>query len=110
MTQVNIITDSPSQTMVIKLESGQSVNFSLWYSYNVQGWFYSFTYGTYIITNRRMVNSANMLRGIRNSIPFGLACLLTDKYEPIFIDDFKKGRAKLYALNPSDVLLFESSL
>lgn len=110
MRQINVITDKPSQTMILKLENGQSLNFSLWYSYNQSGWFYSFVYGTYKVNNKRIVNSTNMLRGIINSIPFGLACLLTDKYEPVFIEDFQNGRATLYTLNTSDVALNESNL
>jgi hypothetical protein len=57
-----------------------------------------------------MVNSANMLRQIRNIIPFGLACLMTDLYEPVFIEDFANGRATLYTLNSTDVALVETSL
>ena len=110
MLQINTITDSPYQTMVLKLENGQSLNFTSWYSYNQQGWYYSFTYQSYIINNRRVINSANLLRQIRNIIPFGLACLLTDKYEPVFITDFISGRATLYTLNESDVALVESNL
>lgn len=110
MTQVDIITSSSFQTMILKLENGQLLNFSLWYSYSQNGWFYSFTYGTYSAYNQRVVNSINMLRKIRNIVPFGLACLLTDKYEPIFIDDFKTGRAKLYTLNSEDVEEVENVL
>lgn len=110
MTKIEIITSSPAQTMTLKLENGQSLQFSLRYSHNQSGWFYSFTYGTYTLKNRRMVNSINMIRDIRNIVPFGLACLLTDKYEPVFIDDFETGRATLYTLNSDDVLTAESLL
>ena len=108
MLQVKTITDSPYQTMNLVLENGGVLNFTLKYSYINQGWFYSFTYQGYTDNNRRMVNSANMLRQIRDVIPFGLACLLTDTYEPISIEDFKNGRALLYTLNPADVALVES--
>ena len=110
MNLINIITDDPTQTMSLKLDNGQNLSFSLWYSYNQKGWFYSFTYGTYKSTNRRMVQSLNMIRAIKNVIPFGLACLLTDKNEPVFIEDFKSGRAALYTLNQSDVTKVESLL
>jgi len=110
MIQVDIITNSPLQTMILKLESGQNLNLSLRYSYNQSGWFYSFTYGAYSVNNKRMVNSTNMLRAIRNLIPFGLACLMKDLYEPVFINDFQNGRATLYTLSPSDVALVETTL
>lgn len=110
MILITNIIDNPWQTMNLKLENGQLLNFTLKYSYGQQGWFYSFTYGTYPVNNKRIINSINMLRGIRNSIPFGLACIVTDGYEPVFINDFKSGRASLYILNPSDVTLVESLL
>ena len=96
--------------MLIQLESGQTLQFTLRYLYNQQGWYYSFTYGSYTVNNRRMVNSMNMIRQIRNVVPFGLACLMTDLYEPVFIEEFANGRAKLYTLNPADVALVETTL
>ena len=108
MLKISTITNSPYQTAIFKLENGQPLLFTLRYSYQQQGWYFSFTYGSYTINNRRMVNSANMLRQIINVIPFGLACLMTDLYEPVFIDDFKNGRAVLYTLNSEDVALVET--
>lgn len=110
MLQITNLTNSTSQAMTIQLESGQTLQFSMWYSYNQSGWFYSFVYGSYVLSNRRMVNSANMIRQIRNIVPFGLACLLTDPYEPVFISDFSSGRATLYVLSLTDVALVESNL
>lgn len=108
MRQVEIITDEPSQNMIIRLESGRNLIFSLWYSYNQSGWFYSLTFGSVTINNRRMVSSLNMLRQFRNVLPFGMACDVVDKQDPVFIDDFFNGRAKFYTLNPDDVLRVES--
>lgn len=110
MILITNIIDNPWQTMNLKLDNGQLLNFTLWYSYSQQGWFYSFVYGTYAVNNKRVVNSINMLRSIRNAIPFGLACVVKDGYEPVFISDFKSGRASLYILNPTDVSLVESLL
>lgn len=110
MLQITTITDSPYQTAVFKLENGQPLLFTIRYSYQQKGWYYSFTYGSYTINNRRVINSANMLSQIKNIIPFGLACLMTDLYEPVFIEDFMSGRATLYTLNPTDVALVETSI
>lgn len=108
MTQIDIITNSPTQSMTLRLENGQSVKLFLFYSYNQAGWFYSITYGSMAINRKRLVNSLNLLREFRNNIPFGISCLLTDLYEPIFIDDFINGRAKLYLLNSVDVTSIEA--
>lgn len=108
MNQINVITDNPSQTMILRLETGQSINFDLFYSYNQSGWFFNLTYGSFIINGKRIVNSPNLLREFRNILPFGLSCTVADKHEPVFIDDFKNGRAVLYTLNQSDVDQIES--
>ena len=110
MLKVTTITDSPYQTMILQLENGQPLQFTIQYSYTQQGWYYSFTYQGYSVNNKRIINSSTMLRQIKNIVPFGLACLLTDTYEPVFINDFSSGRATLYTLNPTDVALAESNL
>lgn len=108
MRQVDIITDEPWQVMILRLDNGQNLNFEIRYSYNQAGWFYNLKYGDVQINGRRVVNSINMLRAFRNVLPFGLACNITDKYEPVFIDDFKNGRATLYTLNEADVASIEA--
>lgn len=108
MRQIDIITDVPSQVMILRLENGQNLNFSVFYSYNQSGWFYNLTYGSKTINGRRIVSSINMLRAFKNILPFGLACSVTDKHEPVFIDDFLNGRAKLYTLNQDDVANVEA--
>ena len=110
MLKITTITDSSYQTLLLKLESGQPLQLTLRYSYLQKGWYYSFTFGSYTVNNRRMVSSANMIRQIKNVVPFGLACLMTDLYEPVFIEDFVNGRAILYTLNPTDVALVETNI
>ncbi len=49
-----------------------------------------------------------MLRQFRNIIPFGLACVIADGFEPVYQDDFTSGRASLYLLNEADVAEVET--
>jgi hypothetical protein len=108
MNLINTITDDPNQSMTLKLSAGDTVAFNLSYLESQQGWYYSLTYGTFPLTMRRIVTSVNMLRGFRNLLPFGFACITSDGYEPVFKDDFSNGRAQFYLLNADDVTAVES--
>ena len=110
MTFINTITNAPSQTMTLKLDNGNLVIFSLWYSESQRGWYYSIEYGNINIYNRRLIASPNMLRTFRYILPFGLACTTSDEYEPVFIEDFSNGRAQFFLLNSADVVNIERSL
>jgi hypothetical protein len=103
MTYINTITDDPVQTMTLKLDNGDSVIFNLSYFESQKGWFYNITYGTFALYNRRIVTGVNMLRGFRNLLPFGFACITDDGYEPVFKEDFKNSRAKFLLLDETDI-------
>ena len=109
MTWINNITDSPHQGLVLKTIAGDLITFNLDYISSNKGWYYSLTYGSFSLSNRRIVVGVNLLRAFRNILPFGLACITTDGYEPIYLDDFKNGRASFYLLDSTDILTIEST-
>lgn len=110
MYYVDVINDNASQIMSLVLDNGKNVNLKIRYSANQKGWFYDLSYLDFNLYGRRIVTSQNMLRQFKNFIPFGIAILTTDGYEPIFIDDFKTKRANMYVLNQEDVQTVESFL
>ena len=110
MKQIKSFTNAPSQSWQIILDDGSMINFSMWYCDNQKGWFYSFSYGTFVVHNRRMVTSPNLLRQFREILPFGFALLTTDNQEPVFIDDFANGRVSFYVLNSDDVAAVEAKM
>lgn len=111
MKLIKSITDDPKQEMTVTLDNGSKLNINLKYISSQQGWFISLSYGTTLIINdRRLAASPNILRAFRNVVDFGIACLTTDRQEPVFIDDFSNGRAKLYILNSDDVNYVEDSV
>ena len=107
---INTITDSPNQQMTLKLDTGDTVELSLVYFESQKGWYYGITYGTFEIFNRRIVTGINMLRGFRNLLPFGFACITKDGYEPVFKEDFANNRAQFFLLNAADVINLEEKL
>ena len=110
MTWINNITDSPNQGLIFKTITGDAITFDLVYISSNKGWYYSLTYGSFKLNNRRLVVGVNMLRAFRNILPFGLACTTIDGYEPVFIEDFKNGRANLYLLDSTDITAIEGAL
>ncbi len=108
MKQITSITNDANQLLTMVLDDGTRVNMTLSYWPAQLGWFYSLTYGAFEVSNRRMVNSPNMLRQFRSIIPFGLCCTVLDGYELLYQNDFTSGRASLYVLNPEDIIATET--
>ena len=110
--QVVNFTADPNQNLVIILADGTQINLTLNYFAGQEGWFYSLNYnsGQFIVNNRRLVTSPNMLAQFENIIPFGLAVTTTDGYEPIFLTDFVSGRASFYILEAADVVAIAESI
>jgi len=104
---INEITDEPRQKHTLTLDDGSSVEFEIVYIRNQRGWFYSYTYGDFVIVNQRLVVSPNLIRKYKNILPFGFACTTTDGYEPVNQDDFSTKRASFYLLNQEDVAAVE---
>lgn len=109
MILINELTNQAKQSLNFTLSDGSVILFSMNYVDSEQGWFYSVSYLSkgFVIENRRMVMSPNMLRAFREIIPFGFMCATTDGQEPIFQNDFVNGRASFYLLNAADVVLAE---
>lgn len=110
MRLINEITSEPKQNHTFALEDGTEIKIQFNYWENQSGWFMTFTWGEKTFSNRRIVTSPNMLRQFRDLIPFGFACIVEEKGEPIFKDDFETGRAKFYLLNSDDVQSVEDNI
>jgi len=111
MKYVGNITSEAKQNIKLITEDGSKVNFTLEFKPMQEGWFFSFSWGgIFSVNNRRLTTCLNMLRQFREILPFGFACTTTDGYEPIFQDDFIKGRAQFYILNSNDVGAVETKI
>jgi len=108
MNQITTITDDPNQTSGIILDDGSTVQVTLSWIPAQQGWYISFTHGTFQVNLMRVVVSPNLLRKFRRIIPFGIAFITTDGYEIISQEDFVGGRATMYSLNSADVTQVET--
>jgi hypothetical protein len=111
MTEITGITLEAKQNFTLILEDGSQAPLYMEYIDQNYGWNMSVSYpGWSGITYQRMTVNANMLRRWSNIIPFGLAIITNDGYEPILISDFYSGRASLFLLNADDVQTYETYL
>ena len=108
MNQITTITDDPNQTSGILLDDGSTVQVALSWIPAQQGWYISFTHGSFQVNLMRVVVSPNILRKYRRIISFGIAFTTTDGYEIVSQKDFVGGRASMYSLNAADVAQVET--
>lgn len=110
MRLIENLSADPRQNVKVVLEDGSIVDITLRYFETQRGWFYDIQYGTFINYNRRLVTSPNMLRQFRDILPFGIACVVNDGKEPVFLDDFSTKRVVVYFLTAEEVLDVETRI
>lgn len=110
MKQIVSLTDSPRQQFQIPIDTGDYIDFYLYYYVTQYSWFFDFTYNNYTSKGNRVVLTPNALRNLKNIIPFGIAFMADGKVEPFSITDFSSGRVKMYVLTQSEVQEIESNI
>lgn len=109
MYQLTSLSNEPKQQIIMMIDDNIRVPFNFEYKSLCQGWFFSFKYGDVNYQNIRLTTAYNILRAYRNWLPFGLRCDTADDEEPMNIDDFATGYAKVYLLTKQDVQTIESN-
>ena len=110
MKLINNLTDNPRQSFQVALDTGDTVQFKLYYYITQKSWFFDFTYNNYTSNGNRVVLSPNTLRHLKNIIPFGLAFIAEGNVEPFELSDFSSGRVGMYILNSDEVAEIESTI
>lgn len=110
MQLINNLTSSPRQSFQIPIDTGEYVQFNLYYFITQKSWFFDFSYNNYTSNGNRVVLSPNTLRHLKNLIPFGLAFMAEGNVEPFDISDFSSGRVGMYILNSEEVSEIESTV
>lgn len=104
MFQVQNLTADTRQKQNLVLPSGEIISLSIYFIPQQLGWFITnLTYQNFVLNGVRISNSPNMLYQFRNQIPFGLACVSTQKREPTQQEDFASGASLLYILSEAEV-------
>jgi len=110
MKYINKISSEPIQRMFLTGNPGQRIIFELRYLPTQEIWMADITYRDFVLNGISILNSPNLLRGYKNIIPFGLACLTTDLQDPFSLVDFESGYARLFLLTQDEVLELENDL
>ena len=107
MKLISIIGNGPFQVLRATTELGKKIDISLRYIQQQRGWFISFTYGDFTARGIRVVTGDNFIHKFKNLVPFGFSCVTEINEEPMLLEDFSSGRAKIYLLNESEVKAFD---
>ena len=103
---LDTISNDAKQKHTILLETDNTpVVIRLIYKPTQIGWFIDVEYETknFAVHGLRVTTNLNILNQWRNIIPFGIACYCEDAQEPLSIEDFLVGRAKLAVLDEDEV-------
>ncbi len=103
------LSNEPKQEIIMLLNDNIRIPFIFEYKPNQLGWFFGFTYNSETYSNIRLTTCYNILRAYRNWLPFGLRCDTLDNEEPMDINDFSSGYAKIYLLNQDDIKAIEGN-
>ena len=109
MRLLNKIDANADQKFTVVGENQEIIPFRIYYVPSQFAWFFDLSYNGITVNGCKVSVSPNMLRNIKNRIPFGLACITNDGHEPYYLDDFKNDRIRLYLLNANEVQQIEES-
>lgn len=100
-----ISNDAKQKHTILLAEDNSRIVLDLTYKPTQLGWFVDVIYETLGIQifGLRVTTNTNILDQWRNILPFGLLCTCEDEQEPLLLDDFIVGRAKLHILSAEDV-------
>jgi hypothetical protein len=106
--QLTSLGAEPKQQIIMMLDDSSRITFTFEYKANQLGWFFGFQYNDINYQNIRLTTSYNILRAYRSWLPFGLRCDTLDMEEPMDLEDFITGYAKVYLLTQQDINAIES--
>lgn len=89
-------TDAPQQSISFALSDGSRMVFRFEFRERQLGWFFDLTYGDFVLRGQRLAIHPNILRSFKNLIPFGLAVVTDQRYEPQDIGALTDGTVRLY--------------
>lgn len=107
MIWINEVTSDPKQRHLITVEGYDNASLTLEFCSSQYCWFFSIVWGDFAVYGKRLVMSPNLLHQWQHLIPFGLSVMTSNRLDPLTLDAFAKGVAKLYVLNAADVVEIE---
>ena len=106
MQTIDNISNEAKQKHTILLDKDSSrITLELTYKPSVMGWFLDVAYEDNVFQTHgiRVTTNSNLLNQWRNILPFGIICQCADAQDPLLVDDFLVGRAKLSILSQEEI-------
>lgn len=108
MRLIDRLTDAGNQQSILTGNPGQRIILNTRFLPTQQLWVADIFYNEFTLYGITILNAANMLRGYRNLIPFGIMCSTDDGQDPYTLDAFSTGYARLYLLTADEVTAIET--
>lgn len=108
MFKLTTLSNEPKQRITVLLKDTTRLVLDFEYIPNQIGWFFGFEYNGNRYDNIRLTTSYNILRAYRKWLTFGIRCDTLDGEEPMDLNDFRSGYAKIYVLTKEELELIES--
>ncbi len=102
MVQIQNLGENAHQKTTVALADGSVVVFTLNFMPTAQRWAFDMEYDGKTYACLGLAVHPNLLRGFRDTLPFGLACASTDGVDPFDIRDFSSGRIILSVLDSTN--------
>lgn len=103
MQLITQLTDNPTQTMKLVLDTKELVQFDLRFMPTQRSWYCNVIYKEIELYGLKVALFPNILRHFKNMLPFGIMFKSNDHVEPFKLDDFTTGRVQMYVLNADEV-------
>ena len=108
------INNNASQVFSLSIPDGTTATLTLSYRPNQKGWYYDLTWNgtkpSFQLNGCRLTVFPNILRQFKNQLSFGIACLTSNGYEPMNLEDFNTKYANLYILTETEVQNIENTI
>lgn len=110
MKQLDRINDQAYQRFFLTGNPGQRITMTLRFLASQSLWVMDLSLNTVSVNGLQVINSPNLLRQFRNTLPFGISCQTKDGYDPYYVNDFSTKRAALFLLTQAEVEQIEAGL
>lgn len=96
-----------TENTAIEIINAKQETYMAYVNYNSsrQGWFLDLVSDNFKLYGIRLTSIPNVLRQWKNILGFGLGVSCENNSEPFFLEDFNTGRAKIYLLEPDDLII-----
>ncbi len=109
MKQLTEFTNNPYQTGRIPLSNiSGTASINLYWAPTQSRWYFDIQYDNIICKGIMLCLGPNILRFLKNRIPFGLMVVADDLIEPYQLEDLQTQRVKIFILDKDEVSQFES--